>query len=200
MQMEGGPGGLAATSPPHAGVSLAAGANTIVSETWNTGLTLAGAYQAKAELLDDVGQPYASATAPFSISAGAVTVTAKVSADKIAYQPSETVQIASRLANLTENLTLDNLTAVTTVSNPDGTPRFTRSESIAQLPQSALRDFSYALPLGFASSGGYNISLNLRDALGPLLPSSSPTFTVASTPAAGSCSPEALIARPNPGP
>src|SRR5260221_7763353 len=186
IHIEDGSGAVVATFPSHTGVSLAAGANTIVSETWNTGSTLAGAYQAKAELLDGVGQPYASATAPFSISAGAVTVTAKVSADKITYQPSETVQIASRLANLTENLTLDNLTAVTTVSNPDGTPRFTRSESIAQLPQSALRDFNYALPLGFPSSGGYNVSLNLSDALGALLASSSASFTVSSSAVGGS--------------
>src|SRR5260221_7243879 len=200
IHIEDGTGALVATFPPHAGVSLAAGANTIVSDTWNTGSTLAGAYQAKAELLDDVGQPYASATAPFSISAGAVTVTAKVSADKVTYQPSETVQIASRLANLTENLTLDNLTAATTVSNPDGTPRFTRSEPIAQLPQSALRDFSYALPLGFASSGSYNVSLNLRHALGALLASSGTSFTVASSAVGGSGLTGSVSATPKPVP
>src|SRR5882672_6456332 len=200
IHIEDGSGAIVATFPPHAGVTLAAGANTIVSETWNTGSTLAGAYQAKAELLDDAEQPYASATAPFSISAGAVTVTAKVSADKIAYQPSETVQIAIRLANLTENLTLDNLTAVTTVSNPDGTPRFTRSEPIAQLPQSALRDFNYALPLGFASAGTYSVSLKLNDALGAQLASSSTSFTVGSSAVSGSGLTGSVSATPKPVP
>jgi hypothetical protein len=200
IHIEDGKGALVATFPPRAGVTLAAGANTIVSEIWNTGSTLAGAYQAKAELLDNVGQPYASATAPFSIGAGAVTVSAKVSADKVTYQPSETVQITSRLANLTENQTLDSLTAVTTVSNPDGTPHFTRSEPIAQLPQSALRDFNYALPLGFASPGTYNVALNLRDALGALLASSSTSFTVASSAVGGSGLTGSVSATPKPVP
>src|SRR5712691_207203 len=200
IHIEDGSGAIVATFPPHAGVTLAAGANTIVSETWNTGSTLAGAYQAKAELLDDAGQPYASATAPFSISAGAVTVSAKVSVDKLSYQPSETVQLTSRLANLTENQTLDNLTAVTTVSNLDGTPRLTRSEPIAQLPQSALRDFNYALPLGFASAGTYNVSLNLSDALGARLASSSTSFTVGSSAVSGSGLTGSVSATPKPVP
>ncbi len=200
IHIEDGSGAIVATFPPHAGVTLAAGANTIVSETWNTGSTLAGAYQAKAELLDDAEQPYASATAPFSISAGAVTVSAKVSVDKLSYQPSETVQLTSRLANLTENQMLDNLTAVTTVSNLDGTPRLTRSEPIAQLPQSALRDFNYALPLGFASAGTYNVSLNLSDALGTLLASSSTSFTVGSSAVSGSGLTGTVNAMPKPVP
>ncbi|TMH35651.1 MAG: hypothetical protein E6H59_13720, partial [Betaproteobacteria bacterium] len=200
IHIEDGTGAVVATFPPRAGVTLAAGANIIVSEIWNTGFTLAGAYQANAELLDDVGQPYASAIAPFGISAGAVKVSAKVSADKVTYQPSETVQLTSRLANLTENQTLDNLTAVTTVSNPDGTPRFTRTELIAQLPQSALRDFNYALPLGFASAGTYNISLNLSDALGALLASSSTSFTVGSSAVSGSGLTGTVSATPKPVP
>ena len=200
VHIEDGNGALVATVPAHGGITLAAGANTIVSETWNTGSTLAGPYQAKAELLDDAGQPYASATAPFSISAGALTVSAKVGVDKLAYQPSETVQVTTRLANLTENQTLDNLTAVTTVSNPEGTLRFTRSESVGQLPQSALRDFNYALALGFASAGSYNVSLSVSDALGALLASSSTNFTVRSSAVSGSGLTGSLSATPKPVP
>jgi hypothetical protein len=198
--IEDASGAVVATFPPHTGIALAAGANTVVNDVWNTGSTFPGAYQAKAQLLDDAGQPYASASAPFSIGAGAVTVSAKVSVDKTVYLPSDTVQITSRLANLTENQPLDNLTAVTTVSNPDGTPRFTQTESIPQLAPSALRDLNYALPLAFAPSGAYSVSLNLSDSLGALLASSSTTFTVGSSAVSGSGLTGTLSATPKPVP
>jgi hypothetical protein len=185
IHVEDASGALVATFPPHTGVTLAAGANTVVTDTWNTGSIFAGAYLAKAELLDDSGLPYTSASAPFSISAGAVSVSAKVSTDKTLYQPSETALVTSRLANLTENQPLDSLSAVTTVSNPDGTVRFTKTEAIAQLPPNALRDFNYALPLDFAPAGGYNVSLSFKDASGAVIASSSASFTVGSTAVGG---------------
>jgi hypothetical protein len=198
IRVEDGNGVVVATFPPHVGVTLAAGANIVVSDTWNTGSTLAGAYQVKAELLDDTGQPYASATTPFGIGAGPGAVSAKVGVDKLSYLPSDTVQLTSRLANLSANQPLDNLTAVTTVSNPDGTARFTRSEPVAQLAQSTLRDFNYALPLGFASAGTYNVSLNLSDALGALLASNSTSFTVGSSAASGAGLTGSLSGTPKP--
>ncbi len=181
--------------------NLAAGASVNLAPVWNTGGTLAGTgYSVVATLFDAAGRQAGTARSDFSISAGSVTALAKVSVDKLSYLPSETVQLTSRLANLTDNHPLDNLTAVTTVSNPDGTSRFTRSEPVAQLAQSALRDFNYALPLGFASAGSYNVSLNLSNALGALLASSRTSFTVGSSAVSGSGLTGSVIATPKPVP
>ena len=186
VRVEDGSGELVAAFPIHAGVTLPGGASTVLSETWNTGTTLAGSYRAKAELVDDTKQPYAAVLAPFNITAGAATVSAKVTADKLSYFPSETVQVTSRVTNPTQNEPLNNVTVVTTVLGPDRTARFAQSELIPQLVPSALRDFSYAVPLGFVSAGNYGVSLSVRDELGTILASSTTSFTVGSSAVSGS--------------
>ncbi|PYR27430.1 MAG: hypothetical protein DMF98_06000, partial [Acidobacteria bacterium] len=188
------------TLEPPATISVPAGVSRTANAVWNTGLTLAGVYRVKAELLDGAGQPYAAAFAPFDITAGGVTASTKVSVDKLTYLPSETVRVTSRVENLTENQPLDGLIAITTVTHPDGSVRFTRSESIVQLVQGALKDFNYTLPLAFGASGSYAVTLSVRNALGAVLASSSTSFTALSSAATGSGLTGSLRGTPKPVP
>ncbi len=200
VRVEDDTGALVVAFPTHAGVTLPGGASTVLSDTWNTGTTLAGGYRAKAELLDDTRQPYAAALALFNITAGTATASAKVTADKLSYFPSETVQVTSRVTNPTQNEPLNNVTVVTTVLNPDGTARFAQSELIPQLVPSALRDFNYAVPLRFASAGNYGGSLSVRDEVGTVLASSTTSFAVGSSAVSGSGLTGTVNATPKPVP
>jgi len=200
VRVEDGSGALVVAFPTHLGVTLSGGASTVLNDTWNTGTTLAGGYRAKAELLDDTTQPYTVAFAPFNITAGAATASAKVTADKLSYFPSERVQVTSRVTNPTHNEPLNSVTVVTTVLSPDTTVRFTQSEVIAQLVPSALRDFNYAVPLEFAAAGNYGISLSVRDELGTVLASSTTSFAVGSSAVSGSGLTGTVNATPKPVP
>ncbi len=182
--------------------TVAAGASANLTPVWNTGGTLAGAgYYVLATLYDSASAFVGTARSNFNIvSDTANLVSGHISADKLSYLPSETVLVASRVSNLTQNQPLDNLTVVTTVTSPDGSVRFTRSEQIAQLPQATLRDYSYPLPLGFALAGSYAGALSVRDAGGTVLATSSTSFTVLSSAATGSGLTGTLSATPKPVP
>src|SRR5438552_2256628 len=182
--------------------NLSAGASINLAPVWNTGGTLAGAgYSVMATLFDAAGRQARTARSSFSIVTGTGTlVSGRVTADKPSYLPSETAQIVSRVTNLTQNEHLNNLTVVTSVLNADGTVRFTQSELIPQLIQGGLKDFNYAIPLGFTTSGSYGATLSVRDAGGAALASSSTSFTVQSSAASGSGLTGSLSGTPKPVP
>ncbi len=182
--------------------TVAAGASANLTPVWNTGGTLAGAgYYVLATLYDSASAFVGTARSNFNIvSDTANLVSGQINADKLSYLPSETARVTSRVSNLTQNQPLDNLTVVTTVTSPDGSVRFTRSEQIAQLPQATLKDYSYSLPLGFALAGRYAGALSVRDAGGTVLATSSTSFTVLSSAATGSGLTGTLSATPKPVP
>ena len=182
--------------------TVAAGASANLTPVWNTGGTLAGAgYYVLATLYDSASAFVGTARSSFNIVSDAANlVSGHISADKLSYLPSETVLVTSRVSNLTQNQPLDNLTVVTTVTSPDGSVRFTRSEQIAQLPQATLKDYSYSLPLGFALAGSYAGALSVRDAGGAVLATSATSFTVLSSAATGSGLTGTLSATPKPVP
>ncbi len=182
--------------------TVAAGASANLTPVWNTGGTLAGAgYYVLATLYDSSSAFVGTARSNFNIvSDTASLASGHISADKLSYLPSETVLLTSRVSNLTQNQPLDNLTVVTTVTSPDSSVRFMRSEQIAQLPQATLKDYSYSLPLGFALAGSYAGALSVRDAGGTVLATSSTSFTVLSSAATGSGLTGTLSATPKPVP
>jgi hypothetical protein len=195
--------GMAAvtTINPQVTLGMPHGTSQSAPSTWNTGTIFTGNYRVKAELVDSAGLPYAAAFAPFVITTDTSTlVSGRITADKLSYLPSQTVGLLSRVTNLTENQPLDNVAVVTTVTNPDGSVRFTQSEVILQLMPSALKDFNYALPLGFAAPGSYTASLSLRNALGAVLAISTTSFTVLSSAATGSGLTGTLSGTPKPVP
>jgi len=182
--------------------NLPAGASTNLGPVWNTGGTLAGAgYYVQATLSDSLDRFVAAQRSVFAVVADAgALVSGRTTTDKPSYLPSETVRVTSRVTNLTQNQPLDGLSAVTTVVNPDGSVRFTQTESIAQLVQGGLKDFAYALALGFAQTGTYAASLSVRDAGGTVLATAATSFTVQSSAATGSGLTGTLTAAPKPVP
>jgi hypothetical protein len=182
---------------PFSGVG--AGAHANLTPAWSTNGTLAGSgFYVLATLFDSQGAFVGTARSSFAIvgSETGTLASARLSSDKPAYLPSGTAQILSRATNLTQNQPLTNVRLITTVLNTDGSVRFTRSEIIPELGQSALRDFTYAVPIAFAPAGVYSATVVLRDASGIELASHSATFTVQSTAATGSGLTGTLVAAP----
>ena len=148
----------------------------------STGTLYAGQYRLLAEVLDSQGAVAASGSGGFAIAAAAgAQATANISADKREYGPYEQVRLSDRIANALNNASLDNVRLSTQVLNPDGSLRFEKSDTLAQLPPSGSRDFAYALQLGGAKPGDYVAKLALYGADGALLAQSSTQFKVASS-------------------
>ena len=178
---------------------LPEGGQANLTPAWNTGGTLAApGFYVLATLLDSQGRFVGTARSAFAIAGtdGGAPAATRISTDKQAYLPSDTVGLASRALNLSQNQPLDNVTLVTTVLNADGSVRFSRSELIPQLVQAALRDYGYAVPLAFAPAGAYSASAVLRDAAGATLASSSASFAVLSSAATGSGLAGTVLATP----
>lgn len=182
--------------------SLAGGASVNLAPVWNTGGTLAGSgYTVLATLFDSAGRQAGTARSSFGIVADtAALASGRITADKASYSPSEAVQLLSRVTNLTQNEPLSGVTAVTSVTNPDGSARFTQSEQIVELVQGGLKDYNYALPLGFAAPGIYTANLSVRDSGGTVLATSATSFTVLSSAATGAGLTGTLSGTPKPVP
>lgn len=158
------------------------GTNTFNGLNFNVANTLAGNYRVVAELLDAGGNPIAVGAAPFVIfTAGGAQVQSSITTDKRIYAPLNNVQITDRITNTLTNTALDNLKIITTVTNPDGTVRFTKTEALLQLLPSATRDYGYTLPLTAAAAGQYNAVLTVTKADGAQLSQSTTQFTVSSS-------------------
>lgn len=140
-------------------VKIAAAAQTQVAAVWNTGTTVAGKYQILAQLLDANGAAYTQAQSAFTIGSSNTVLTAKLSTDKTSYGPADTVQLSDIINNVTQNLPVDNIQVVTTVTNPDGTVRFTKTETLAQLPAANNKNYIYSLPLSGAVPGQYAVKV-----------------------------------------
>lgn len=177
-------GELVATLPAQS-LSMEANASQTITNNWNTGLTFAGAYQVRAELLDLNGLPYSEAIASFSISAGEQILAAKVSSDKQTYLSSDTVTIQTRIANLAVNLLQEDLRTKTELLSVDGSVRWQQQDQVMQLLAASLKDFTYSLPLANAPAGNYMLRLTVSDKNGRTLASATSAFTVQSTALSG---------------
>lgn len=141
--------------------SIAAGGVGVFSGVnFSTGNTYAGNYKVVAEVIDTAGIVVGSGSTPFTIKAAAGTG-AKVSmtTDKQQYTLAETVRISAQLSNTQSNAALDNVQVVTTVTNPDGSVRFSKTETLAQLPASNTKNYAYSLPLTGAAPGQYGVKI-----------------------------------------
>ncbi|MBI3729842.1 MAG: carboxypeptidase regulatory-like domain-containing protein [Burkholderiales bacterium] len=152
-------GGVDVAVLPTQTVKIAAGAQSQLIAVWNTGSTIAGKYQILAQLLDTNGVAYTQAQTAFTIGSGNTVLTTKLSTDKTSYGPADTVQLSDVITNATQNLPVDNIQVVTTVSNPDGTVRFTKAETLAQLPAANTKNYAYSLPLSGAAPGQYAVKV-----------------------------------------
>ncbi|MDQ1813393.1 nidogen-like domain-containing protein [Massilia sp. CCM 9210] len=147
-----------------------------------SGTTYVGNYKILAELLDPAGKVVASGTSSFAIGAAAGQ-NAKVAivSDKQVYQPFETVRLSDLLVNQLVNASIDDLRIQTVVRNPDNSVRMTRTEVLAQLPPSGVKDYAYSVALGWAAIGRYTATVTVTRADGSVLAQALTTFSVASS-------------------
>lgn len=146
---------------------LAAGDTLPVAATWNTASYLAGPYTVAARLDESSGHTVDTAIAAFDITsgpAGRADIAARVRADKGTYPQGAVAHIVSRVTNQTANRPWSDLTARTTVLNPDGTTRWTVNTPIAALAEGGTRDLTYSLPLAAAPVGTYAVRLQVLSA------------------------------------
>lgn len=151
--------GINVASLPAQTIKVVAGAQANVNAVWNTGTTLSGKYQLVAQILDAAGQPYVQAVTALNIVSPGTVLSTKVTVDKISYAPSDTVQLSDTINNLAQNLPVDNIQVVTTVTNPDGTVRFSKTETLAQLPSANSKNYAYSLALAGAPAGQYAVKV-----------------------------------------
>ncbi len=145
--------------------NLVTGATLSLPASWNTGTTLAGAYEVYGRLLDTQGRLLAEATTPLSIlSPGAGAAATSVATDKPVYEAWDVVQISGRVQNVAPNALLAPTQVELTVRSPSGTVLFFETRSLAQLTPLALRDLAYTMILADAVTGTYPVELVLKDA------------------------------------
>jgi hypothetical protein len=187
LSVETADGSVQVASLPATTLAVAKTASATLTAAWNTGTTYLGAYRVKAELLDAQNAAYAHATTPFSIGASAtLIVDARITADKTAYQPTDSLKLTDRISNLTQNQMLDALTVDTTVYQPDGSVLWTQSAALSQLTPASFKELNYSINLAMAAPGAYRAALTVKNAAGTTLARNETGFTVQSTANTGS--------------
>lgn len=168
---------------PFSGVTT--GAAVYLQALWNTAeYAAAPGYRVRGTLFDANDALAGSAEAVFSIRAaatGSPNLRATIATDKTAYAPIDAVLVTDRIRNLTANLALDGLQAVTTVTDPLGRVVFLRSETLPQLLAATFRDLAYRVALAAAPPGRYTATLVVLDSNDVQLGVSTTEFNVQST-------------------
>jgi sugar lactone lactonase YvrE len=172
-------------------VAINPGSSVSVSPmpAFNTGDTMAGTYTVQALLENAEGVVLAQASTAFLIvggSDGNPTLDAKVSVDKLDYNPIDSVNISARVHNLATNLLFDNLTVQETVKDAGGKTVYSSSQQIPQLLGGALRDLTFVYAQNNAAPGVYTLEQAVVDAAGTVLSGKTATFTVQPTSETGS--------------
>ncbi len=168
--------------------AVAANGQQLQSMPWDTGAYASGSYYVLATLFDAQNSKVATATAHFVIANGinGSLAGAGITVDKVAYQAYDTVQIADRISNLTQNQMLENLSAKTTLYNVDGTERWVQSAPLGQFIAGDQRNLTYRVPLVNAVAGIYRAVLLVLDGTGNSVATAETIFTVQSSVDTGS--------------
>ncbi|MDD1750057.1 MAG: hypothetical protein LUO89_09305 [Methanothrix sp.] len=168
--------------------ALAAGAQTSLTGTWNTGTVAAGGYYVLASLYDAQNRLAGTAQSAFTVtsvpggaSPGYTGIGGTIAVDRPAYQPFDRVQLANRISNLTQNLGYSGLVAVDTVYRPDGTVLWTQTAGLQPLLAASFIDLPQNLQLATAPAGRYQVVLSVRNASGVEVARAVSGFSVLST-------------------
>lgn len=163
--------------PPVDFAPLAAGAGTTVEQSWNTALTIAGAYRLHAVLRDNNGMIVNQAFTPFSIvnsTAGLPVASLNVVIgedigggtfiEKLTYHTTDMVQVQTRITNDTENTLIDGARLNIAVTGPSGTSVFSQDVDLTSgLAPGAMVDRLTFIPLQNATQGSYQVQVTLID-------------------------------------
>jgi hypothetical protein len=159
--------------------------NTAVSASgsWNTGVILAGNYQARARLLTLAGTVLSEAVSPFTITSASTPpasgpVTLRVLTDRPIYYTTDTVNISSLVANSTTNALYGAVSLRITIYNPNNLVTFTQTGSLGQLLLGSLRDLLLPVSLNGAAIATYKVSGDVLDANQAVLAHAETSYTV----------------------
>lgn len=130
---------------------------------FNTGTILIGNYFVHAELVESNGMVTATASAPFSVVTSAAAAAVRLSTDKPVYNAWDTVEILALVQNTAPNAILAPTRAEITVKTPSGTTLNAATRSLGEIVPGGILVLTLNLPLSDAASGGYPVSLVLKD-------------------------------------
>jgi streptogramin lyase len=148
---------------------------------FNTGTSYPGGYRARLVVYEGQSQAGA-AMASFAILPN-IAASGSIVTDKVTYKPNEQVTLTSTATSQSLNTELENLSAKVTITLPGapGTPLYTETKLLPLLLPGASTAFKNYWNTGVNPSGTYAVTLELYDATGGLLSTSTREFTIAST-------------------
>ena len=163
-------------------VSLPSGESLPIGGLFPVGSILPGPYVIHAALSDN-GRTLAEAESSFVVLADDAQglATSQVATDKQIYQPSDRVQISSRVTSLSSNVILENLALMVQVRDGSGTLLFTQGHPLNQLLPGSTRDFVSVQLLQNAAPGTYLVHQELVDAAAHVLDTREVTYQVGSS-------------------
>jgi hypothetical protein len=160
-------------------LSVGPNASVALNKTWNTGTTLAGTYSVLLELSES-GRIIARKAAGFSI-AFDDRMNAKVTTDKIAYEPRETATLTAVITSQSRNRVFEGLTAKVSIQNTvDGTQVYEETRNISTLMPGSTFTFKSYWNTGAYAPGTYPITLEVRDSAGTVLAAGTQDLVISS--------------------
>ena len=161
--------------------------------TWNTGTTLAGDYIVRAKLYEN-GIFLTEDTANFAIISGK-SLNAKISTDKISYNPNEQVAITSAVTSASTNYIFQNLAVRVTVTGSQGI--LTETKTIPMLTPDQTTDIKTYCNTAANPSGTYTVTLEVFEGT-TLLSASTATFEILGSASTGGGLTGTISSQPNP--
>jgi len=162
--------------------ALPSGEQRLVSAVWNSGVTLAGDYQAIAELYSQSGERLDSQVVPFSIREGgdvsAPVATVGVGTDKPDYYQGDKAVIENTLLNSSSSTLIQPANYRLIVSDESGNVLLNKEYALSGLAIGQVMQLYENLSLEGVSAGNYEVVGTLVDDDGDVLASDRQAFTI----------------------
>jgi subtilase family serine protease/prenyltransferase beta subunit len=158
-------------------IVLSPNENKVLNYTWNTGQTLSGNYKVYSHIVEG-GNVIARADTPITISP-VITISTKVTTDKISYFANEPVTITSTIQSTSTNYVFENLTATIAISSQQSANNlYTETQTIPILLPGQQTELKTYWNTSTNPPGDYPVTLEVKDSSGTILSSSTATITV----------------------
>ena len=169
-------GNVVASIPPAAIGPIAAGQNSVMTNTWNTGTTFTGAYQlhtilrdaSGAKVLNEVITPFSIVTSTTGLPVASLNVitgytTGAVFLQKTTYSTDDSVQVQSRVRNISINTIIRNPAVKLDVHSPSGQIVYSDTLLLPSMLPGVLVDMPANFILRGAETGIYQVAGTLID-------------------------------------